>query len=105
MKSPLKSVVLRLWWTLINVGVSIDSVAISPNPVKTNATFLISVGVSQITIKGIHSNLSGLTHSKLAAYTHRELGASPTELGTNRNLQNYKHSELSAYTHEELNND
>lgn len=105
MRFPLNGVVLRLWWTLINVGVSIDSVAISPNPVTANATFLISVAVSQITVESIHSNLSGLTHSKLSAYTHRDLCASLDVLRTHSNMGNYRHSELSAYTNEELNDE
>lgn len=75
MKSPLNGVALRLWWTLINVGVSIDSVAISPNPVVANATFIISVEVSLVSIESTHSNMSAYKHSELTMYTHEQLEA------------------------------
>lgn len=59
--------------TLINTGVSIDAVTITPNPVAANATILISVQVSLVTIESTHSNMKDYTHSELAIYTNEDL--------------------------------
>jgi len=58
---------------LINTGVSIDAVSITPNPVTVGGTILISVQVSLIQIDSTHSNMAGYTHSELSIYTHEEL--------------------------------
>ena len=58
---------------MINTGISIDAVSITPNPVKTNASFIVSVQVSIIAIESKHSNMAEFKHSELSIYTHKEL--------------------------------
>lgn len=58
---------------MINTGISIDAVSITPNPVKTSASFIISVQVSLIAIESTHSNMAEFKHSELSIYTHKEL--------------------------------
>lgn len=76
---------------------SILSINISPNPVKTGQTMKISIVPETFT----YDRWSLSTYSEMATRTYHELSGVKLD-GTNECLEQYSEGVLEAYTHAEL---
>ena len=76
---------------------SILSITISPNPVKTQELITISVVPETFT----YARWANSTYEEMAGYTYKELSGVEFD-GTNECLEQFTEGALEAYTHAEL---